>query len=245
MMRLDKLLAHTGFGTRKEVKKIIRDKYVSVNGEVVRNAGEKVDPDKDDVRISGQRIYYEEFVYFMLNKPAGVISATEDYVHDTVIDLLEPADSVQEPHPVGRLDKDTEGLLLLTNDGKLTHQLTSPKKEVDKTYYAFVSGRVDQEDIEKFKEGILLKEDDEDYLTLPADLEILEVDEEAETSEVYVTIREGKFHQVKRMFHAVDKEVLYLKRISMGDLALDENLELGEYRRLTEEELAKIKKIVG
>ena len=245
MMRLDKLLAHTGFGTRKEVKKIIRDKYVSVNGEVVRNAGEKVDPDKDDVRISGQRIYYEEFVYFMLNKPAGVISATEDYVHDTVIDLLEPADSVQEPHPVGRLDKDTEGLLLLTNDGKLTHQLTSPKKEVDKTYYAFVSGRVDQEDIEKFKEGILLKEDDEDYLTLSADLEILEVDEEAETSEVYVTIREGKFHQVKRMFHAVDKEVLYLKRISMGDLALDENLELGEYRRLTEEELAKIKKIVG
>ena len=242
MMRLDKLLAHTGFGTRKEVKKIIRDKYVSVNGEVVRNAGEKVDPDKDDVRISGQRIYYEEFVYFMLNKPAGVISATEDYVHDTVIDLLEPADSVQEPHPVGRLDKDTEGLLLLTNDGKLTHQLTSPKKEVDKTYYAFVSGRVDQEDIEKFKEGILLKEDDEDYLTLSADLEILEVDEEAETSEVYVTIREGKFHQVKRMFHAVDKEVLYLKRISMGDLALDENLELGEYRRLTEEELAKIKK---
>lgn len=241
-MRLDKLLAHTGFGTRKEVKKIIRDKYVSVNGEVIRNAGEKVDPDKDDVRISGQRIYYEEFVYFMLNKPAGVISATEDYVHDTVIDLLEPADSVQEPHPVGRLDKDTEGLLLLTNDGKLTHQLTSPKKEVDKKYYAFVNGLVDDADIEKFKEGIILEEEDEDYLTLPADLEILEVDEEAETSEVYVTIREGKFHQVKRMFHAVDKEVLYLKRISMGDLKLDENLELGEYRRLTEEELAKIKK---
>lgn len=241
-MRLDKLLAHTGFGTRKEVKKIIRDQYVSVNGEIVRKSGKKVDPDKDDVRISGERIYYEEFVYFMLNKPAGVISATEDYVHDTVIDLLEPADSVQEPHPVGRLDKDTEGLLLLTNDGKLTHQLTSPKKEVDKKYYAFVTGLVNEADIKKFKEGILLEEDNEDYLTLPANLEVLEIDEEANTSEVHVVIHEGKFHQVKRMFHAVDKEVLYLKRIAMGELQLDENLELGDYRRLTTEELETIKK---
>ncbi|MDN6195897.1 MAG: rRNA pseudouridine synthase [Atopostipes suicloacalis] len=241
-MRLDKLLAHTGFGTRKEVKKIIRDQYVSVNGEIVRKSGKKVDPDKDDVRISGERIYYEEFVYFMLNKPAGVISATEDYVHDTVIDLLEPADSVQEPHPVGRLDKDTEGLLLLTNDGKLTHQLTSPKKEVDKKYYAFVTGLVNDADIKKFKEGILLEEDNEDYLTLPANLEVLEIDEEANTSEVHVVIHEGKFHQVKRMFHAVDKEVLYLKRIAMGELQLDENLALGDYRRLTTEELETIKK---
>lgn len=241
-MRLDKLLAHTGFGTRKEVKKIIRDQYVSVNGEIVRKSGKKVDPDKDDVRISGERIYYEEFVYFMLNKPAGVISATEDYVHDTVIDLLEPADSVQEPHPVGRLDKDTEGLLLLTNDGKLTHQLTSPKKEVDKKYYAFVTGLVNEADIKKFKEGILLEEDNEDYLTLPANLEVLEIDEEANTSEVHIVIHEGKFHQVKRMFHAVDKEVLYLKRIAMGELQLDENLELGDYRRLTTEELETIKK---
>ena len=240
-MRLDKLLAHTGFGTRKEVKKIIRDRYITVNGEVITKPGTKVDPDEDDVRIGSERIYYEEFVYFMLNKPAGVISATEDYVHDTVLDLLEPADLIQEPHPIGRLDMDTEGLLLLTNDGQLTHQLTSPKRGVDKEYYAFVSGIVTEEDIQQFEEGILLIEDDEDYLTLPAELEILEIDEEAKTSEVHVIIREGKFHQVKRMFRAVDKEVLYLKRIRMGDLKLDENLELGDYRRLTEAELEKIK----
>lgn len=240
-MRLDKLLAHTGFGTRKEVKKIIRDRYISVNDQIITKPGTKVDPDVDDVRVGGERIYYEEFVYFMLNKPAGVISATEDYVHDTVIDLLEPADLVQEPHPIGRLDMDTEGLLLLTNDGQLTHQLTSPKKEVDKEYYAFISGIVNEEDIQKFEEGILLTEDAEDYLTLPAELEIIEIDEEAQTSEVHVIIREGKFHQVKRMFRAVDKEVLYLKRIRMGDLKLDEDLELGDYRRLTDEELDLIK----
>lgn len=240
-MRLDKLLAHTGFGSRKEVKKIIRDGYISVNDEVIRKSGTKVDPDEDDVRIGSERIYYEEFVYFMLNKPAGVISATEDYVHDTVLDLLEPADLIQEPHPVGRLDKDTEGLLLLTNDGKLTHQLTSPRREVDKEYYAFISGIVTEEDIEQFKEGITLIEEEEDYLTLPAELEIKEIDKEAYTSEVHVTIQEGKYHQVKRMFQAVDKKVLYLKRIRMGELKLDDNLELGDYRRLTEAELEKIK----
>lgn len=240
-MRLDKLLAHTGFGTRKQVKKIIRDGYVQVNGEVIKQSGTKVDPDEDDVQISGQRIYYEEFVYFMLNKPAGVISATEDYVHDTVLDLLEPADLVQEPHPVGRLDIDTEGLLLLTNDGQLTHQLTSPKRGVDKEYYALVSGIVTEEDIQKFKEGLVLEDDVEDFTTLPAELEILEVDEEANTSEVHVTIREGKFHQVKRMFRAVDKKVLYLKRIRMGALKLDDTLELGSYRRLTDEELSLLK----
>lgn len=240
-MRLDKLLAHTGFGTRKEVKKIIRDGYISINEKIVTKPGIKVDPEVDDIRVGSERIYYEEYVYFMLNKPAGVISATEDFVHDTVLDLLEPADIVQEPHPIGRLDMDTEGLLLLTNDGQLTHQLTSPKKEVDKEYYAFVSGIVTEADIKQFTAGILLTEDDEDYLTKPAELEILEVDEEAETSEVKVIIREGKFHQVKRMFRAVGKEVLYLKRIRMGELRLDETLELGEYRRLTTEELEKLK----
>lgn len=241
-MRLDKLLAHTGFGTRKEVKKIIRDGYISINEKIVTRPGTKVDPEADDIRVGSERIYYEEYVYFMLNKPAGVISATEDFVHDTVLDLLEPADIVQEPHPIGRLDIDTEGLLLLTNDGQLTHQLTSPKKEVDKEYYALVSGIVTEADIEQFEAGILLTEDDEDYLTKPAELEILEIDEEAETSAVQVIIREGKFHQVKRMFRAVGKEVSYLKRIRMGELWLDETLELGEYRRLTAEELEKLKK---
>ena len=240
-MRLDKLLAHTGFVTRKEVKKIIKDGYIEVNGKIIKNAGTKVDPDKDDVRIWGERIYYEEFVYFMLNKPAGVISATEDFVYETVLDLLEPADLVQEPHPVGRLDIDTEGLLILTNDGQLTHQLTSPKKEVDKEYYAIINGIVTTDDIIKFKEGLLLKDQEEEFKTLPAKLEILEVDEEAKTSEVRVTIHEGKFHQVKRMFEAVDKKVMYLKRERMHTLKLDENLPLGEYRRLTDEELTLLK----
>ncbi|HZK23431.1 MAG TPA: pseudouridine synthase [Atopostipes sp.] len=236
-MRLDKLLAHTGFGTRKEVKKIIKDGYIEVNGEIQKNVGLKVDPEIDDIRVGGERIYYEEFVYFMLNKPAGVISATEDYMHETVIDLLEPADSVQDPHPVGRLDMDTEGLLILTNDGQLTHQLTSPKKQVDKEYYALIEGIVTEEDIKTFNEGIVLIEEDEEYTTMPATLEIVSVDEDANESEINVTIQEGKFHQVKRMFHAVGKEVLYLKRVRMNELKLDESLPLGEYRRLTEEEL--------
>lgn len=236
-MRLDKLLAHTGFGTRKEVKKIIKDGYIEVNGAIQKNVGLKVDPDVDDIRVGGERIFYEEFVYFMLNKPAGVISATEDYIHETVIDLLEPADSIHEPHPVGRLDIDTEGLLILTNDGQLTHQLTSPKKQVDKEYFALIEGIVTEEDISVFNEGIVLLEDDEEYTTMPATLEIVSTDEEANESEIYVIIQEGKFHQVKRMFHAVDKEVLYLKRVRMNGLKLDESLPLGEYRRLTEEEM--------
>lgn len=240
-MRLDKLLAHTGFGTRKEVKKIIKDKYIEVNGEVVTNPGTKVDPDVDDVRVGGERIYYEEFVYYMLNKPAGVISATEDYIHETVLDLLDPADLVQEPHPVGRLDIDTEGLLILTNDGQLTHQLTSPKKEVDKEYYSEIDGIVNEEDILRFEEGLILIEDDEEYKTLPAKLEILEVDEETNESKVHVTIQEGKFHQVKRMFRAVGKNVMYLKRIRMNHLELDPQLALGDYRPLTNEELELLK----
>ena len=240
-MRLDKLLAHTGFGTRKEVKKIIKDKYITVNDEIVTNAGLKVNPDKDDVRVGGTQIFYEEFVYYMLNKPAGVISATEDFQHETVLDLLDPSDSVQEPHPVGRLDIDTEGLLILTNDGQLTHQLTSPKKEVDKEYYAEIDGIVTEDDVVKFAEGLLLEDDDEPFTTLPAKLEILEVIEEDNASVIHVTVHEGKFHQVKRMFRAVGKEVTYLKRVRMKELHLYENLPLGDYRRLTEEELAILK----
>lgn len=241
-MRLDKLLAHTGFGTRKEVKKIIKDKYITVNGEIVRDPGTKVDPDVDDVRVGGTQIFYEEFVYYMLNKPAGVISATEDFVHETVLDLLDPSDIVQEPHPVGRLDIDTEGLLILTNDGQLTHQLTSPKKAVDKEYYAEIAGIVTKEDIEKFKEGLYIDDDiDEAFTALPAQLEIIDIIEEDNASVIHVTVQEGKFHQVKRMFQAVDKEVTYLKRIRMKALKLDDRLQYGEYRRLTDEEVALLK----
>jgi len=241
MMRLDKLLAHTGFGTRKEVRQIIKDEYITVNGEVVTKHGTKVDPDEDDVRIGGQRIYYQEFVYFMLNKPDGVVSATEDFVNETVLDLLEPADLVQEPHLVGRLDKDTEGLLILTNDGKLTHQLITPKNEVDKEYYARIEGIVTEEDVTQFKEGLTLEDDEEDIETMPAKLNILDVNEDEQTSEVTVVLHEGKFHQVKRMFEAVEKKVMYLKRVRMNDLELDESLDLGEYRPLTEEEIKKLR----
>jgi 16S rRNA pseudouridine516 synthase len=175
----------------------------------------------------------------MMNKPQGVISATEDLMHETVLDLLEMQDSLQEPHPVGRLDIDTEGLLILTNDGKLTHRLLSPKHHVDKRYYAEIDGIVTEEDIVQFKEGVTL---DDDYETLPADLEILSTDEEAGTSVIELVIREGKFHQVKRMMQAVGKEVTYLKRLEMGAITLDDTLELGAYRELTSEEIDLLKK---
>lgn len=236
-MRLDKLLAHSGLGTRKEVKKLLKKKVVEVNEKIIVDPKTHVDPETDTITVGGEHIEYQEYVYFMLNKPQGVISATEDSVHETVVDLLEPQDSLQEPHPVGRLDIDTEGLLVLTNDGKLTHRLLSPKHHVDKVYYAEVDGVVTEEDVETFKTGITLVDEYEEYLTMPAVLNILETDEEAGTSKVEVTIQEGKFHQVKRMMLAVGKTVTYLKRLSMGELKLDPQLELGAYRPLTEEEI--------
>lgn len=236
-MRLDKLLAHSGLGTRKEVKKLLKKKIVEVNEEIIVDPKTHVDPDVDTITVGGEKIAYQEYVYFMLNKPQGVISATEDLVHETVVDLLEPQDSLQEPHPVGRLDIDTEGLLILTNDGKLTHRLLSPKHHVNKTYFAEVEGLMTEDDIETFKTGITLVDEHETYETMPAVLNILKIDEDSGTSEVEITIQEGKFHQVKRMVVAVGKTVTYLKRLSMGDLKLDPQLELGAYRPLTEEEI--------
>lgn len=238
-MRLDKLLAHSGLGTRKEVKKLLKTKIVEVNEKTVTDPKTHVDPDTDKVTVGGEKLDYQEFVYFMMNKPQGVISATEDLMHETVLDLLEMQDSLQEPHPVGRLDIDTEGLLILTNDGKLTHRLLSPKHHVDKRYFAEIDGIVTEEDIVQFKEGVTL---DDDYETLPADLEILSTDEEAGTSVIELVIREGKFHQVKRMMQAVGKEVIYLKRLEMGPIKLDDTLELGAYRELTSEEIDLLKK---
>lgn len=181
--------------------------------------------------ILGERVVYKEFIYLMMHKPQGVLSATEDNRDRTVIDLLDADSQHFEPFPVGRLDKDTEGFLLLTNDGKLAHNLLSPKKGVPKTYYAHVEGIVTEEDVERFAEGVIL---DDAYLTKPGKLRILK---SADVSEIELTITEGKFHQVKRMFVAVGKQVVYLKRLSMGPLSLDENLPLGSYRELTEEEL--------
>lgn len=238
-MRLDKLLAHSGLGTRKEVKKLLKKKIVEVNEEVVTDPKVHVDLDVDHVTVSGETLDYKEFIYLMMNKPQGVISATEDNMHETVLDLLEMQDSLQEPHPVGRLDIDTEGLLLLTNDGKLTHRLLSPKHHVDKLYYAEVEGIITEDDQVVFEQGVIL---DDDYQTLPAKLEIISVNEEENTSVIRLVIQEGKFHQVKRMMQAVGKEVTYLKRLEMGPLKLDDQLELGAYRELTSDELELLKK---
>lgn len=233
-MRLDKLLANMGFGTRKTVKNVLKSKEVTVNGQIEKEGKTHVDPEKDQIVVSGEIVQYQEFVYLMLHKPQGVVSATTDNLHKTVIDLLQPQDNVFDPFPVGRLDKDTEGLLILTNDGTLAHNLLSPKKHVDKCYEAIIEGLVDEEDIQAFEEGITLEDG---FKCQSAKLEILSVDREKEESVIQVTIREGKFHQVKRMFEAVDKSVRYLKRLSMGELQLDEALALGDYRPLTKEEL--------
>lgn len=234
-MRIDKLLANRGFGSRKEVKGLLKSGAVQINGVPVKDSSKHIKVESDTVTVHGEVIEYKEFIYLMLNKPQGVISATEDYLHDTVLDLLEMEDTVYKPFPVGRLDKDTEGLLLLTNDGQLAHQLLSPKKHVPKTYLAIIEGEVTVEDVEAFRSGVTL---DDGYETMPAVLTIIS---SGLRSEIEVIIEEGKFHQVKRMFEAVGKRVAYLKRIKMGPLPLDETLELGEYRELTDEEVMLLK----
>ena len=206
---------------------------VTVNGKKERSAKLQINEEKDEIRFDGQVLEYEEFVYYMMNKPQGVISATEDNKHRTVLDLLDDLARSKEVFPVGRLDIDTHGLLLLTNDGQLAHALLSPKRHVDKTYLAQVKGIMTQEDVETFAKGIPLK----DFTCQPAKLEILSVDSDKDESQVRVTIAEGKFHQVKRMVAYCGKEVVDLHRLTMGTLILDENLKRGEWRRLTQEEL--------
>ncbi|MHA6260405.1 pseudouridine synthase [Sporosarcina sp. CAU 1771] len=230
-MRLDKLLSNMGFGTRKEVRILLKKSAVRVNEETVKSAAKHIDVAKDQVTLLGEPVVYKKFIYVMMNKAQGVLSATEDKWDPTVVDMLDEATRHFKPFPVGRLDKDTEGFLLLTNDGLLAHNLLSPKKGVPKTYFAHVEGVVTEEDVQKFAEGVIL---DDGYETKPGELRILKSDE---ISEIELTITEGKFHQVKRMFEAVGKRVIYLKRLSMGPLALDESLPLGAYRELTDEEL--------
>ena len=237
MMRLHKYLAEMGVGTRQEVKKQIRQGKAAVNGTVVKAADTKIDETSDEVTISGRNISYVSYEYYMLNKPAGVVSATEDRRDTTVIDLIKEKKR-KDLFPVGRLDKDTEGLLLITNDGDLAHRLLAPKKHVDKVYYAKIDGMVTEEDVKRFAEGIDIGAEEEE-MTRPAKLDIMK---SAEESEIRLTIHEGKFHQVKRMFLAVGKEVTYLKRERMGTLCLDENLKPGEYRLLTEEEIENVRK---
>ena len=232
-LRLDKYLAEMNLGTRSEVKKLITKGQIQVNGTIVKKPELKLDPTSDRVQYQGREITYVIYEYYMLNKPSGVISATEDKRDTTVIDLIESRQR-KDLFPVGRLDKDTEGLLLITNDGALAHRLLSPKKHVDKTYYAKISGEVTKEDIETFEKGVCIGEE---KLTLPAKLVILKSGAE---SEIELTIQEGRFHQVKRMFQAVGKEVVYLKRLSMGSISLDPSLKPGEYRKLTKEEMEEL-----
>ena len=232
-MRLDKYLAEMGAGTRKEVRKMIRDGRVSINGQKENDPGRKV-MEGEEVRADGAPVVYEKYVYYMLHKPAGVISATEDAREQTVLDLIDEKKR-KGLFPVGRLDRDTEGLLLITNDGELAHRLLSPKRHVDKVYFARLDGPVGEEEKKLFAQGLKV---DDTLTALPAELEILDG-----KNEVRVTVREGKYHQVKRMFQAVGREVLYLKRLSMGPLVLDEQLPAAAYRRLTGEEESAIIRI--
>ena len=233
MMRLDKFLCEMGIGTRSEVKAYLKKGQVSVNGEVIKKPETKIDENIDSICFQGQELVFEAVQYFLLNKPAGCVTATRDNLSETVMSFL-PENRRDDLFPVGRLDKDTEGLLLITNDGQLAHELLSPKKHVDKTYFAVIDGEVKEEHKQLFLSGLDIGDE---TLTMPAKLEILK---SGETSEIELTIQEGRFHQVKRMFEAVGTKVTYLKRISMGPLTLG-NLQPGEVRVLTEEELEQLK----
>ena len=228
--RVDKVLSNMGFGSRREIKEKMKKKLVTVNGEMISDPGFKVDPDEDKIIIEGEEVFYRKYIYLMMNKPQGVVSATFDNHDQTVIDLLPFDYKAFDAAPVGRLDKDTVGFLLITNDGELNHKLLSPRSHVDKVYYAYLEKEASEEDISAFEKGVVLSDG---YKCMPAGLKIGEEDKK----EVYVTLREGKFHQVKRMFHARDNEVTYLQRIAFGPLSLDEELEEGDFRELTEEEL--------
>ena len=233
-MRADKFLSNSGLGSRKEIKALIKSGAVLVNGKPLKDSSAQLDEANDTVTVNGEKIEYKEFIYLMLNKPAGYVSAVFDKKLPVVTELVPEEYAHFDVFPVGRLDIDTEGLLILTNDGALTHRLLSPKKHVDKTYYVISEKQPDEKTIELFKEGVVL---DDGYKTMSAHLEILPSGRQS-----LLTIQEGKFHQVKRMFEAADNKVEYLKRIKMGSLSLDENLPKGEIRELTPEEVELLEK---
>ena len=235
-MRLDKFISTTTTLSRAEAKKIIK-KGILINDILIKSSDYKVDENNDIVIVNGSRLVYQKYVYIMMNKPQNVISATEDMTDKTVVDVLKDKDRIHKVFPVGRLDKDTEGLMLLTNDGELAHKLISPKKDVEKKYYVEVIGELKEEYLELVKDGLVL---DDGYKCKSARLEILESSKDKSCANIYIT--EGKFHQVKRMMKALETTVTYLKRLSIGSLILDESLKLGEYRYLTDKELKKLNK---
>lgn len=233
-MRLDKYLSNQGLGTRKEVKKYIENGNVSLNGEVIFNYKKKVDLDRDQIHLENMDSISKDYLYIMMNKPKGYISARKGYKKKTVIDLLDDKLKEMDLSPAGRLDIDTEGFVFLTNDGKLLQDIISPESKVTKKYYARVDKELEEADIKKFQEGIYIME--ENYRCLPADLEIIS------PFECYVYLHEGRYHQVKRMLAACGKNVTYLKRLAIGPIKLDENLKSGDYRLLSEIELKRLKK---
>lgn len=235
-MRLDKFLKETGICSRSDAKKILKQGIVSVNDKIIKDDGYKIDENNDVIKYNNEVISYQEFVYLMMNKPAGVLSATEDKFDTTIIDLVKEYKH-KNLFPFGRLDKDSVGLVILSDDGKLAHELLSPKKHVSKKYYLKVKGNLDENDIEKFSKGVILEDG---YKCKNALLEILKSDD---ISECYVTISEGKFHQLKRMFKMIGKEVIYLKRITFGNIVLDSSLSEGEYRSLTKDEIQMLKNL--
>lgn len=232
-MRIDKFLSEMNIGSRKEIKEAVKKGRIKVNDVVIKSSDLKISPDIDEIYYDNKLVKYVEYEYFIMNKPGGVVSATKDDADTTVIDLIK-TNIREDIFPMGRLDKDTEGLLIITNDGDMAHRLLSPSNHVKKIYFARIEGKVTDNDILKFKEGLTLKDG---TVTKPSELKIILSDE---ISEIELTIYEGKYHQVKRMFASVGKKVIYLKRICMGDLYLDESLKPGEYRELTKEELKKL-----
>lgn len=236
-MRVDKFLSHLGLGSRKEVKELLKKEQVEVNQKRIKDGKYNVNETRDQVTLNGEVLVYQEFYYYMLHKPMGVISATEDRQHRTVLQLLKQADYRSDLFPIGRLDKDTTGLLLLTNDGPFSHRLLTPKKHVPKCYYAELDGIATVDDQEKFAAGLTLRGDE---VCKPAKLEIVSVDESQQRSTIRLTITEGKYHQVKRMFSSVGKEVTRLHRETMGSLHLDESLQPGDYRELSAAEVEEL-----
>ena len=235
LMRIDKMLSNCGVGSRKDVKEFVKFGRITVDGQIIKKSDVKIDPYVNVICLDGKKIEYKEFIYLIMNKPAGVISATEDKKEKTVIDILPEEYKKFNVFPVGRLDKDTVGLLILTNDGDFAHNTLSPKKHVWKKYFATVSGIVTEEDIVKFSEGIIFENGE---VCKSAKLEICEIN--GNNTNVLVEISEGKFHQVKKMFKVVGKEVLFLKRVKFGGLDLDKNLTEGKTRELTEKEFELI-----
>lgn len=238
MKRLDNILVNSGFGSRREVQKIIKQKKVTVNGEIINRPSMHFDILKDNICVLGEKVLYREFVYLMLNKPAGFVSATHDKFERTVLELIDDKDKFLDPYPIGRLDKDTVGLLIISNDGNMCHRVLSPKYHVEKKYFVKVNICLNSSHVEIFNNGVVL---DDGYKCKPCKLVILNSD--SEMSECEVILTEGKFHQIKKMFEAINSKVLYLKRTKFSGIELDESLNEGEYRNLTDEEINILKSV--